>query len=683
MYVENNGVKIWYEVHGQGESSIVLVPGFQIVCSEAFKRSFVPFLSRHMRVVTFDLRGSGKSDKTENGHDLDQYADDLGAVAKAAGLTRFGVFGLSLGSSIAVRYCTRNPQNVTHLVLLSGSAKMIRSETYPAGLPRDLLSGLLDMWRAAPEDMLKGFIDVTYSEKHALRAKELTWKWAHETSPRMWELGFSVATLSDIDEDLHKIKVPTLIVHGSEDKTILPQAAEYLHEKILGSRLVLVPEAGHGFCHTWPQVARETLDFIHPLPKRNMSRVSEAPPKLLWISSPIGLGHVKRDMVIATQVRKQFPRLQIDWLAGGPVRSVLEAMGETIHPMSDGLWDENACFENCSSDYALNPTEAYWAMDDLLANNFMVFSDAAVEGDYKAIVGDEAWEIHTFLHYNPTLKTAPFIFMTDFIGTRSVSEDKKEKTRVNNLIGSWLEMRELHPEASDLSIFIGNEEDLPDEPFAEGFPNIREWGKKHFVFPGYVLPMDIDEYADRQHSRKELGFAADDKILIIAVGGTSVGRPLIEKCLQAQSELEKRVPKIKTVVMTGARIDQKSFNHAGNVVFFSYVENPLKLYGMCDIAVIQGGLSTAMELTAMRRPFLYFPLKNHFEQQYFVDFRLKRYNAGIRMDFETASATDIANMVAAHLDQPAEYKVVDRDGALRVANMILDVIQDRKGRQAS
>ena len=64
MYAENNGVKIWYEVHGRGEPTLIFIQGFQIVHSEQYKRSFVPFLSRHMRVVTMDSRGSGKSDQS-------------------------------------------------------------------------------------------------------------------------------------------------------------------------------------------------------------------------------------------------------------------------------------------------------------------------------------------------------------------------------------------------------------------------------------------------------------------------------------------------------------------------------------------------------------------------------------------------------------------------------------------
>jgi pimeloyl-ACP methyl ester carboxylesterase/UDP:flavonoid glycosyltransferase YjiC (YdhE family) len=673
MHTQNNNIKIWYEVHGQGEPTIVMVPGFQIIHSAAFKRSYVPFLSRHMRVVTFDLRGSGQSDKPEQGHDLDTYAADLHAVITAAGLNRFAILGLSLGAKIAVTYCAQHPRNVTHLILLSGSAKMIRSETYPAGMPAELLTGLQHMWKTAPEDMLKGFIEIASSEKHALRAKELTWKWAHETSPKMWQLGFAAATLTDIDAELEKIGAPTLIVHGLEDKSTLPSAAEYLHHKIPRSRLILMPESGHGFFNTWPQVARQTLDFLKPPPERPRSRRSASAPRILWVSSPIGLGHVKRDLAIAAELRKRAPQTRIEWLASGPARSALEIMQEPIHPLSDALWDENQRFEGASTDYALNPTEVYWEMDDLLANNFMVFSDAATQGAYDLVVADEAWEVHRYLHYNPSLNKTPFVFMTDFIGALTVSDHKKEIARVKDLNGSWLEMRALHPETIALPLFIGEAEDLPDIPLGEGLPNIRQWAMQHFRFPGYVLPADIADYSDRQALRKEMGFSPAEKVLLVAVGGTSAGKPLIEKCLRAQPELNQKVPDLRTVVLSGARIDPGAFGAVGNVRVLPFVKDPLKLYAACDIAIIQGGLSTAMELTALGRPFFYFPLKNHFEQQHFVDFRLKRYNAGIRMDFDTTSTADIARMVAAHIDKPVAFKPVNRDGAAKIADMILNI----------
>ena len=97
MYAENNGVKIWYEEHGQGDLTLVMVHGFQITHSGCFDRTYVPHLSRHMRVITLDLRGNGKSDRPETGYDLDTYVEDVHAVIEAARLEHFAMAGHSLG----------------------------------------------------------------------------------------------------------------------------------------------------------------------------------------------------------------------------------------------------------------------------------------------------------------------------------------------------------------------------------------------------------------------------------------------------------------------------------------------------------------------------------------------------------------------------------------------------------
>jgi hypothetical protein len=81
-----------------------------------------------------------------------------------------------------------------------------------------------------------------------------------------------------------------------------------------------------------------------------------------------------------------------------------------------------------------------------------------------------------------------------------------------------------------------------------------------------------------------------------------------------------------------------------------------------------------MELTANRRPFLYFPLANHFEQNLHVAHRLNRYQAGRRMDYATATPEVIAAAIAAELGRPVDYRPVETDGAARAANLIAQLI---------
>jgi UDP-N-acetylglucosamine:LPS N-acetylglucosamine transferase len=89
---------------------------------------------------------------------------------------------------------------------------------------------------------------------------------------------------------------------------------------------------------------------------------------------------------------------------------------------------------------------------------------------------------------------------------------------------------------------------------------------------------------------------------------------------------------------------------------------------------VQGGLTTAMELTAAKRPFLYFPLKHHFEQNYHVRHRLERYGAGRCMDFDTSTPETIARAIADEIGKDVTYRDVETDGAARAAARIAEML---------
>ncbi len=94
----------------------------------------------------------------------------------------------------------------------------------------------------------------------------------------------------------------------------------------------------------------------------------------------------------------------------------------------------------------------------------------------------------------------------------------------------------------------------------------------------------------------------------------------------------------------------------------------------CDLALVQGGLTTCMELTAAGTPFLYFPLKNHFEQNFHVAHRLDQYGAGRRMEFATSTPDMIAEAMVAALAAPTRFKPVEAEGAARAAGMLADLL---------
>ncbi len=128
------------------------------------------------------------------------------------------------------------------------------------------------------------------------------------------------------------------------------------------------------------------------------------------------------------------------------------------------------------------------------------------------------------------------------------------------------------------------------------------------------------------------------------------------------------------IVVAGPRIDPDRLPRADGLDVRAFVPNLYRHLAACDIGVVQGGLTTAMELTANRRPFLYFPLRHHFEQHFHVRHRLHRYGAGRCMDFATATPDVIAEAIADELARPVSYLPVATDGAACAAARIAELL---------
>ena len=128
------------------------------------------------------------------------------------------------------------------------------------------------------------------------------------------------------------------------------------------------------------------------------------------------------------------------------------------------------------------------------------------------------------------------------------------------------------------------------------------------------------------------------------------------------------------VVVAGPRIDPRSLPAHDGVEIHGYVDDLYRHLAACDLAVVQGGLATTMELVAAGRPFLYFPLGHHFEQMFHVPHRLARYGAGRRMEYATATPEVIAAAIAAEIGRPVAYKPVDPGAVGIVAGRLAEML---------
>ncbi len=174
--------------------------------------------------------------------------------------------------------------------------------------------------------------------------------------------------------------------------------------------------------------------------------------------------------------------------------------------------------------------------------------------------------------------------------------------------------------------------------------------------------------------RVRLGYRPDERVCIVTVGGSGVGTHLIKRILQSYPMARHRLPELRMIVVAGPRIDPATLDVPKGVEVRAFVPNLDRHLAACDLALVQGGLTTCMELAAAGTPFLYFPLKNHFEQNFHVAHRLDRYGAGRRMDFTTSTPDMIAGAMVAALAAPTTVQPVEADGARRAARMLSDLL---------
>ena len=406
------------------------------------------------------------------------------------------------------------------------------------------------------------------------------------------------------------------------------------------------------------------------------TRALRRPRRALYISSPIGLGHAQRDVSIAAELRKLQPDLEIDWLAQHPVTAVLEAHGERLHPRSAELASESAHIAAESSEHDLNCFQAIRRMDEILINNFMVFHDAVSEGDYDLVVADEAWDIDYYWHENPELKRTAFAWMTDFVGWLPMpAGGEREAFLTADYNAEMIEHVERFPRIRDRAIFVGEPDDIVPDSFGPGLPAIRDWTERHYDFSGYITGFDPAPLIEgREELRRELGFEPDQRVVVVTVGGSGVGEALLRRVIASYPEAKRRVNGLRMIVVAGPRIDPASLGANPEIEVLAFVPNLYRRLAACDLAVVQGGLTTTMELAAGRRPFLYFPLRNHFEQNRHVRHRLNRYGAGRYMDYDASPPEVIAEAIAAEIDRPIDSRPVETDGAARAAALIAPLL---------
>lgn len=691
--VEQGGVRLHYEVYGQGAETMVFVPPWSIFHSRCYKAQ-IPYFCARFRCVVYDPRGNGRSGRPERVEDytLDQFLADLIAVLDATTNGPAIVVGLSFGGQLGCLLAALHPERAKALVIVGTSATVGPAYSYTSRdhflAKRERFEGWdsynREHWLADYPDFAEHFVRHIHSDPHSTRQIEEGLEWAAGTTGAVLASIVDARTIApsfDVGEAMYRrIRCPVLAIHGQDDR-IQPHARGALVAELTGAEFISLPGVGHNPLGRKPAQCNALIDdFLDrrlgiASPLRPVPRRAAGPKRVLYLSSPIGLGHGRRDMAIARELRALKAGTEIDWLAQDPVTRLLSAGGERIHPMSARLVSESRHIELESGEHDLNAFQAIRRMDEVLIANFMVFQQAIAEGGYDLVVADEAWDVDHYWHEYPELKRAALAWFTDFVGFVPMPEGGAHEAFLSaDYNAEMIGHIERHPGVRDRAIFVGDAADIAPLGFGGDLPEMRDWIPRHFDFCGYVLGQHPREFGERAALRASLGYHADEQVCIVTVGGSGVGSHLIRRILDAWPTVRARLPYLRMVLVAGPRIDPASLNAPSGVEVRTFVPDLDRHLAACDLALVQGGLTTCMELAAAGTPFLYFPLRNHFEQNVHVAHRLERYGAGRRMDYAKATPDRIAEAMLDIMRMPPRPRPVEADGAARAARMLLDLL---------
>lgn len=675
-FAERAGVKLWYALWGESGPWIAFAPIYQVAHSQMLKTT-VPYLSNHFRVVTMDCRGNGRSDRPagQDAYNLDEYYQDFVAVLDAAGVDKCAVVGISATTMTALRLAAEQPERVAHVIIAGGFAESRLDNPKFAESVRAACETMREDW----PKYLNSFFSIVFTEPHSTKPFEDGVRYGWATTGAVVDWGFAGWMGNDVREVARRVRCPTLVIHGDGDKRVPYAKGKEIHDLVPSSQMLTIGGGGHLPSVRDPVIFNRSLrDFVLGSPRTTTwTRAMSRKRKALFISSPIGLGHVQRDLAIARELRKLHPDLAIDWFTVDPAARYLVQEGEQLHPITKRLANESKHFEHVAGEHDLSAFFALRTMDEIMINNFMTFSDLMEAEHYDLVIGDESWDVDYYYHENPELKRQPFVFLTDFVGCLPMEHTEREAHLCADRNADDIEHVARFPHVRDQALFVGNPDDVTEDPFGPGLPEIRAWTDRNFAYTGYALPFDPAAFADTDRIRARLGYRPNERIAIAAVGGTGVGGHLLQKIVQAFPRMKRQVPELRMILVAGPRLSPDLFPKFDGLEIHPYVHNLFEHLACCDLALVQGGLSTCMELVATRRPFLSFPLARHFEQCIHVRRRLANYGADNSVDYHAVTPDALADRALAQMHAKVAYRAVEVDGAARAARRIAEVLENR------
>jgi class 3 adenylate cyclase len=266
-YARNGDVSIAYRVLGEGPLDLVFVGGFvghlEIAFESRLVRRFSERLASFSRLIVYDKREQGLSDRLGQPPTLEQGMDDLDAVLDAAGSERTALFGISEGGPLCILYAASFPNRVSHLAVYGTYAKMTRSEDHPAGVPREVLR----RWMESSAAEWGSPVGAEMWAPSVAQDPEFASWWARllrsGTSPRSALALMQMYLDLDVRPALEAMNVPSLVVHRTGDRLVPKEQGQALAALIPEARYVELDGADHlVFAGDQDAVLDEVEEFV-------------------------------------------------------------------------------------------------------------------------------------------------------------------------------------------------------------------------------------------------------------------------------------------------------------------------------------------------------------------------------------------------------------------------------------
>lgn len=250
-----DGVEIFYKDWGPQDAQVLFFHHGWPLSSDDWDTQLLFFLGHGYRVVAHDRRGHGRSSQVWDGHDMDHYADDVAEVVKHLNIKKAIHIGHSTGGGEVVHYIARHGEgNVAKAVLVSAVPPlMVKTENNPEGLPKDVFDDLQNQvltnraqfFRDLPSGPFYGFNRPDAKPSDGIIAN--WWRQGMTGSAKAHYDGIVAFSQTDFTEDLKKITIPVLVLHGDDDQIVPYKTSGVKSAELLqNSQLKIYPGFSHG-----------------------------------------------------------------------------------------------------------------------------------------------------------------------------------------------------------------------------------------------------------------------------------------------------------------------------------------------------------------------------------------------------------------------------------------------------